>query len=291
MARGPRVAAAREAGTIAPGTLSALLAELARAPEEPSQETGPVRGMAIGRFELVRELGRGGFGVVWEARDRELDRSVALKLLRPGTKAELREERLRREADAAARLSHDNIVAIHDIGISEYGAYLVLELLRGKTLAQRLEEGPIAVQDAVRIAADVAKGVAHAHARGVVHRDLKPGNVFLCDDGRVKVLDFGLAHAFGQPRQPGGTPAYMAPEQWRDAPEDERTDVFALGAILYRMLANALPFAGERETVGNRRAPALEIPNAPGLGALVARTLEKDPVKRPRDAGEVLREL
>jgi tetratricopeptide (TPR) repeat protein len=276
---------------MAPGSLSALLAELARAPEEPSQEAGPVRGTAIGRFELVRELGRGGFGVVWEARDRELDRSVALKLLRPGKKAELREERLRREADAAARLSHDNIVAIHDIGISEYGAYLVLELLRGKTLAKRLEEGPIALRDALRIVADVAKGVAHAHARGVVHRDLKPDNVFLCDDGRVKVLDFGLAHAFGQPRQPGGTPAYMAPEQWRNAPEDERTDVFALGAILYRMLANALPFAGERETVGSRRAPALEIPDAPGLGALVARTLEKDPVKRPRDAGEVLREL
>src|SRR6185295_19665607 len=116
------------------------------------------RGLAIGRFELIRELGRGGFGVVWEARDRELDRSVALKLLRPGKKSDLQDDRLRREAEAAARLSHDNIVAIHDVGRSEYGAYLVLELLRGKTLAQRLEEGPIAPRGAVWIAAEVAKG-------------------------------------------------------------------------------------------------------------------------------------
>ncbi len=260
--QGPRVAgdsttatdSQREAGSIAPGTLSALLAELARAPEERSEDPEPIPGTVIGRFELVRELGRGGFGVVWEARDRELDRSVALKLLRPGRKAELRGETLRREAEAVARLSHDNIVALHDVGKSERGPYLVLELLHGRTLAERLAEGPVALREALRIAVEVAKGMAYAHAEGVVHRDLTPGNVFLCDDGRVKLLDFGLAHAFGQQRQPGGTPAYMAPEQWRKAPEDERTDVFALGAILYRML-------------------------------------EKDPGKRPRDGSEVLREI
>src|SRR6266851_1930660 len=297
--QGPRVAgdsttatdSQREAGSIAPGTLSALLAELARAPEERSEDPEPIPGTVIGRFELVRELGRGGFGVVWEARDRELDRSVALKLLRPGRKAELRGETLRREAEAVARLSHDNIVALHDVGKSERGPYLVLELLHGRTLAERLAEGPVALREALRIAVEVAKGMAYAHAEGVVHRDLTPGNVFLCDDGRVKLLDFGLAHAFGQQRQPGGTPAYMAPEQWRKAPEDERTDVFALGAILYRMLANALPFDGEKETIGSRPAPALETPDAPELGTLVARMLEKDPVKRPRDGSEVLREI
>lgn len=281
----------REAVTVAPGKLSALLAELVRAPEHRSEAPGPIKGTVIGRFELVRELGHGGFGVVWEARDLELERSVALKLLRPGKKVELREETPRREAEAVARLSHDNIVALHDVGKSEDGLYLVLELLQGRTLADRLAEGPVSLRETLRIAVEVAKGMSYAHAQGVVHRDLTPGNIFLCDDGRVKMLDFGLAHAFGQRRQPGGTPAYMAPEQWREAPEDERTDVFALGTILYRMLADALPFDGEKATTGGRLAPTLEIPDAPELGTLVSRMLEKDPVKRPRDGSQVLRQI
>jgi serine/threonine protein kinase/Tfp pilus assembly protein PilF len=242
----------------------------------------------VGKFELLREIGRGGFGVVWEARDTELSRSVAFKAVRAG-RAGPQEDRLLREAEAAARLTHPNIVTLFDLGRSEHGPYLVLELLRGKTLEERLAQGRLAMREAVRIACEVAKGVAHAHARGVVHRDLKPANVFLCDDGQVKVLDLGLARAFGQRRQDGGTPAYMAPEQWQGAPEDERTDVFALGVLLFRLLADAPPFPddGGKAVQGPRRAPVLEVPELPALGQLVARMLEKSPVARPRDGAEV----
>ncbi len=275
---------------IKPGALTALLEELAATPHQaPSAAWDPVlrAGASVGRFELVREVGRGGFGVVWEARDHELGRNVAFKAVRSGARGGLREERLLKEAEAAARLSHPNIVTLYDAGRTEQGPYLVLELLRGETLDQRLERGPVPVGEAVRIGVEVARGVAHAHGQGVVHRDLKPANVFLCQDGQVKVLDFGLAHAFGQRRVDGGTPAYMAPEQSRGAPEDERTDVFALGLILYRMLAGALPFPTDRVQASRQ----LKVPELPGLAALVRRMLDQDPVGRPRDANEVLATL
>jgi len=279
-----------------PGALSALIAELVRAPEAGggwTKELSP--GDVIdGRFEIRRELGRGGFGVVYEARDLQLARSVAFKAVRAGEHAALREERLLREAESAARLSHPSIVTLHDVGRCALGPYLVLELLTGQTLGERLAHGPLSVREALRVAQRIADGLAHAHRQGVVHRDLTPGNVFLCADGQVKILDFGLAHAFGQRRADGGTPAYMASEQWRCAPEDERTDVFALGVMLHRALSGALPFPGDdggKAATGPRPAPALEVPEAPALGALVGRLLEKDPVRRPRDGGEVLAAL
>ena len=278
---------------VKPGALSALLLEIAEAPRaEAGGAWEPVLrpGAVVGRFELVRELGRGGFGVVWEARDRELGRSVAFKAVRAGGQAGVREERLLREAEAAARLSHPNIVTLYDVGRGEQGPFLVLELLNGRTLDERRAKGPIPAPEALRIAIEVARGVAHAHANGVVHRDLTPRNVFLCDDGQVKVLDFGMAHAFGQRRVDGGTRAYMAPEQARGAPEDERTDVFAFGVILHQMLSGELPSASQG---GKRARPAqkLEVPGAPSLGGLVARMLERDPLKRPRDGAEVLAAL
>ncbi len=286
----------REGQRVRPGALSALLAELVGGPaKEHGQRWDQVLrpGAVVGRFELVRELGRGGFGVVYEARDRDLGRSVAFKAVRAGDRPEPFEERLLREAEAAARLSHPNIVTLFDVGRSEHGPYLVLELLRGRTLAERMDQGPIAVRETLRIAVEVAKGLAHAHAHGVVHRDLSPANVFLCHDGQVKVLDLGMAHAFGHRKLEGGTPAYMAPEQWRGAPEDERTDVFALGVIVHHLLAHELPFPddGGRSTRGPLAAPELSVPDAPALGPLVSRMLEKDPVERPRDAGEVLSAL
>ena len=160
----------------------------------------------------------------------------------------------------------------------------MLELLRGETLAQRLEQGRLPFLEAIRIACEVSKGLAHAHARGVVHRDLSPGNVFLCADGQVKILDLGLSCAFGHRGLPGGTLAYMAPEQRRGAPEDERTDVFALGALIYRMVAGDLPFP---EGALVKPAPALDTPANTAVGELVVRMLELDPVRRPRDAGPV----
>ena len=277
---------------VRPGALTELLAEIARAP--PPEDAGQpllIAGSVVGRFEMLREIGRGAFGVVWEARDLELGRSVAFKLVRAGGRAELREQRLLLEAEAAARLAHPNIVTLHDVGRSEHGPFLVLELLRGETLDARLERERLPASECVRIAIEIARGLAHAHAEGVAHRDLKPGNVFLCEDGRVKVLDFGMAHAFGRRKIEGGTPAYMAPEQRNGAPEDERSDVFALGVMLHRMLSGALPSSPQRRPGGPRAAPELRIAAAPALGSLVARMLERDPRKRPRDGGQVLEAL
>jgi serine/threonine-protein kinase len=278
------------------GSISALLTELARGPEEGlggGWDRWLQPGVVVGRFELVREVGRGGFGVVWEARDRELGRAVAFKAVRAGNRAAMREELLLHEAEAAARLSHPNIVTLHDLGRSEHGPYLVLELLRGQTLAERVAQGPVPAREALRIATEIAKGLAHAHAAGVVHRDLKPANVILCHDGQVKVLDFGLAHAFGRRAVSGGTPGYMAPEQREGAPEDERTDVFALGVMLHRMLSGALPFPDDsgKTRTAPQPAPLLDVPDAPELGPLVARMLATNPADRPRNGAEVLEEL
>ena len=271
--------------------MSTLLAELARGPQEDlggNWEAWLHSGAMIGRFELVRELGRGGFGIVWEARDRELRRGVAFKAVRAGDRASLREEALAHEAEAVAQLAHPNLVTIYDVGRCEHGPYLVLELLRGRPLSEQLEQGRLPVRDALHLATEIAKGLAHAHAAGVVHRDLKPANVLICEDGQVKVLDFGLAHAFGRKRITGGTPAFMAPEQWEDAPEDERTDIFALGVILYWSLSGELPFAGKSS---ESTAPQLEVPDLPELGELVAQMLATSPVDRPRNGAAALASL
>src|SRR5690242_11491217 len=157
---------APRAGHPPPGALSALLKELvgpARGASGSAWESALKPGAVIGRFQLVRELGRGGFGVVYEARDTVLRRSVAFKAVKAGRHPASGEERLLGEAEAAARLAHPNIVTLHDVGSTEHGPYLVLELLRGRTLAQRLEQGPLTLREALRIAVDVAKGLAHAH--------------------------------------------------------------------------------------------------------------------------------
>jgi len=276
--------------------LTALLREMVATPVE-SSGTGwkewLAKGAVVGRFELIREIGRGGFGVVWEARDRMLGRRVAFKAVRAGIRAAAREERLVAEAEAAAQLSHPNLVTLHDVGSTEQGPYLVYELLAGETLEERLRRGPMPSREAVGVAVEIARGVAHAHGRGVFHRDLKPANVMLCADGQVKVLDFGLAHAFGWHYAAGGTPAYMAPEQQCGGPEDQRADVFSMGSILYRMLAGRVPFPagadGQRDL--GRRPEALEVPGATGLGGLVDRMLQVEPEKRPRDGAEVFQAL
>ena len=190
----------------APGALTALLLELAAVPpvpELPRPTLSP--GTMVGRFEVVRQIARGAFGDVYEARDQELGRSVALKLIQPG-RDRAREALSAREAEAVARLSHPNLVTLFDAGRWAGGPYLVFELLRGRTLERRLLDGPLPVREAVHVAVEVARGLAHAHADGVVHRDLKPANVFLAEDGKVKILDFGLAHALGWRRVSGGTP-------------------------------------------------------------------------------------
>ena len=278
---------------LAPGALTALLQEVAAAPEQREAEAVPLApGTVLGRFEIIRELGRGGFGVVYEARDRDLGRQVAVKVVRPGRITE-EEGKVSREAEAIARLAHPNLITLHEVGRSEHGPFLVFELLRGKTLDLRIEEGPLPVQEAVHIATEVARGLAHAHAEGVIHRDLKPANVFVTNKGQVKILDFGMAHAFGRRRLSGGTPAYMAPEQWEDDPEDERTDVFALGVMLYRMLTGEYPFPEGQGKWSSEAATLrkLDVPGAPELADLVERMLDRTPKGRPRDGTAVLAAL
>ncbi len=271
--------------------MSALLEELAEAPEvRPGSGIGP--GTVIGaRFEVLRELGRGGFGVVFEARDRELGRLVAVKVVRP--RRGLDQGMLRAEAEAAAALHHPNIVTVHDLGNAGGEGWLVLELLRGETLEERLRRGALPGPEALRVATEIARGLAHAHHAGVLHRDLKPSNVFLCDDGAVKILDFGLSRVFGSGSGPeGGTPAYMAPEQWRREEEDERTDVFALGVMFHEMLTGNRPFAVEAgRSTALDDGPVPELPSgsaARHVRALVRRCMSRSRDDRPRDGAAVL---
>ncbi len=281
-----------------PGSLSRLLLELAEIPRvdlPPELEVGLRPGTPVGRFIIEREIGRGGFGVVYAALDPELGRSVALKLLKPGSgPARKGGEWLRREAEAVARLGHANIVTLHDFGRGPGGAYLVFELLRGETLSARLRRGPLPVEELVKVALAVARALAHAHDEKVLHRDLKPANIFLCDHGAVKVLDFGIAHLFeNDGPSTGGTPAYMAPEQWWEETGDARSDLFALGVLLHEMLTGTLPFgkAGVGKeaprlasTVPRDRAPAR-------LRALTAALTQLDPAARPPSAHPVVAEL
>jgi eukaryotic-like serine/threonine-protein kinase len=272
--------------------LTRLLEDLARTPDAEPGETWQkslAPGDVVGRFELVGEAGRGGFGVVYEARDLELGRSVAFKVLRPGralTPAQV--AGLRREAEAAARLNHASIVTVHDFGTCASGPYVIMELLRGEPLSQRLDRAPVDAVEAVRIARDVAAALVHAHGAGVIHRDLKPGNVFLREDGAVKVLDFGLARLLGATGVLGGTPGYMAPEQGRGE-EDARSDLYGLGALLFRMLAGEAPpddgpsrFRAIRACTGPKKA------FPPPVGALLEELLAQGPAARPASAREAL---
>ncbi len=298
---GEPLADADELGDVS-AELSAVLAELARTPEvdvdvSSGWTPGLKPGDVVGKFELLCELGRGGFGVVYEALDRELGRAVAFKAVRPGRRITGRSEQwLQAEAEAVARLNHPNIVTLHDFGRGPSGPYLIFELLRGQTLQERLRAGALPFADAVGIGVNVAGVLAHAHRAGVVHRDLKPANVFLCESGNVKVLDFGLAFLFGRGGPvSGGTPAYMAPEQWRSEPGDERTDLFALGVLLHQMIAGTVPYRvekGHSEALDPGPPPQIHKDRAPKrLRQLVAKLIEKDPAARPRSAQEVLEEL
>jgi serine/threonine protein kinase len=271
-----------------PGALTNLLAQLAAAPEGDaaawSRELKP--GEELDRFEVIRELGRGGFGAVYEAQDRELGRRVALKTLRPGrARDEWADEQLQEEARAAAALSHPGIVTLFEACTCDRGPYLVMELLRGETLEERLARGPLPVAEAVEVGLQVARALAHVHEHGLVHRDVKPGNLFLGDDGRVKLLDLGLAHLLGSPSSTGGTPAYVAPEQWRGEQVDGRADVFALGAVLFELCTGRRAF--EVQAGGGAAqapAPALDVRAPRGLSRLVARCLDQDPAARPTAA-------
>src|SRR5499426_3665651 len=208
----------------------------------------------LGRFKVVRLLAAGGMGEVYLGEHEELGSKVALKLLPSpnGADAAAVRERFRREAKLTAAIAHPGVVQVLDLAADQGRLYLVLELVDGRSLRSRLREGPVPVAEAVRIAAAAADVLGAAHRHGVVHRDVKPENVMLCADGRVRVLDFGIARAL-QDQEPLtrtgellGTPEYMAPEQLLDeaGAVDARTDVHALAVLCYELLTARSPFAG-----------------------------------------------
>ncbi len=269
-------------------------------------------GSRLGPYQVTSPLGAGGMGEVYRARDLRLGRDVAIKILpahRSGDPERLR--RFEQEARAAAALNHSNVLSLHDVGSENGVPYAVFELLEGRTLAQRLETGPLPVRKAVDYAVQICRGLAAAHARGVVHRDLKPDNVFLTADGQIKILDFGLAKltrpaeripagGIGSrtPTEPGllmGTVGYVAPEQARGRPADARSDIFSVGAILYEMLAGRPPFAGETpvDTLAatlTQDPPEMTggfQPVPPALDRVVRRCLERSPEERFQSARDL----
>jgi eukaryotic-like serine/threonine-protein kinase len=250
------------------------------------------------RYRLEQRIATGGMGEVWEARDLELDRLVALKLL--GTEAD--PARFEREAHAAAALSHPNVTQLFDYGAWEGRPYMVLELLPGGTLEDMLRDGrPLPDPETGRIAREVAAGLAHAHSRGLIHRDLKPANVLFDADGRAKIADFGIARmgGAGTLTEAGtmlGTAAYISPEQGGGEPATAASDVYSFGVILFRMLTGRLPFEAEQpfELVGmHRNVPPPPVaslrPDAPPeLARLADAALAKDPSARPPDGSALV---
>lgn len=248
----------------------------------------------LGPYEVQSVIGRGGMGVVLKAFDPALRRTVAVKVLAPewASHAQAR-ERFGREARAAAQVRHDNVIAIHAVDEADGLPYLVMEYVPGVSLQQRLDrDGPLGVEEILQIGAQVAAGLAAAHAQELIHRDIKPANILLDEDGNVKLTDFGLARAVDDTSltQTGviaGTPQYMAPEQARGAPLDHRADLFSLGSVLYAMCTGRPPFRGP-STVAVLKRVCEETPRAvrdhnPEIPDWLVEIIDKLHAKRPRD--------
>jgi serine/threonine protein kinase len=275
-------------------------------------------GQVLSHYRLTEKIGEGGMGVVWKARDTTLDRDVAIKVL-PDAFAEdqKRLARFQREAKTLAALNHPNIAAIHGLEESDGLRFLVMELVPGESLAQRLARGPIPLEELLELCRQIAEALEAAHERGIIHRDLKPGNIKITPEGKVKVLDFGLAKALVTEPASGdpsvsptmtstgthdgmivGTAAYMSPEQARGKAVDKKTDIWAFGCVLFEMLTARRPFEGE--TVTDILARVLQSdPNWELLPAstpwrirnLAVRCLQKEVGKRLHDIADARIEI
>lgn len=266
----------------------------------------------LGHYRILQVLGRGGMGVVYQAEDEQLSRTVAIKAMLPGRSDGTARQRFLREARAAAALKHDHVVTIYQVGEDQGIPFIAMEFLAGESLEQRLErEGALPPVEVIRIAREIALALAAAHERGMIHRDIKPGNIWLEGaQGRVKVLDFGLARTAGaagnadeqQLTQAGtiiGTPAYMAPEQASGRDVDPRSDLFSLGCVLYRLATGRSAFQG-RDLISTLLNLTTTEPAAPHsireeipvpLSQFILRLLAKDPIDRPQTAKEVVQVL
>jgi serine/threonine protein kinase len=248
------------------GVIDALIADAARAfTADRLDETPVTPGMNLGPYRVESALGAGGMGTVYRARDTRLDRTVALKILAPGRIVDPAWKlRFQREARAASLLSHPNIVTLYDIATEDGIDFLVFEHVTGKTLKELIPPSGLPLEAALGLAAQIANGLAAAHAAGIVHRDIKPANVIVTEESRAKILDFGLAKLQAPSLIAGletghtasgiimGTVTYMSPERVAGRAVDHRTDIFSLGILLYEMLCGARPFTGPQAGILRR---------------------------------------
>jgi serine/threonine protein kinase/Tol biopolymer transport system component len=262
-------------------------------------------GITVGHYRVLERLGGGGMGVVYRAEDTKLGRMVALKFLPPElTRDDEARKRFLREARSASQLDHSNICTVYEIGEADGKTWIAMAYYDGETLKRRIERGPVAVDEALTIAGQIARGLGKAHASGIVHRDVKPANVMLTRDGVVKILDFGLAKLAGgtsitNASQTLGTLAWMAPEQLLAEPVGPQADLWALGVVLFELLTGERPFGGELAqavafSILNeqpRSLAALRPDAPPGLDRIVRKLLRKDPLQRYQGADEVIAEL
>lgn len=258
-------------------------------------------GKTVRHYRILEKLGQGGMAVVYKAEDTKLRRTVALKFLRPGITTDPNASaRLTQEAQAAAALDHPNICSVYDIDEAEGQTYIAMAYIDGQTLRQKVEKGPLGIGEAANIAWQVSEGLRKAHEQGVIHRDIKPGNIMVTEKGSVKITDFGLAKlSWGEDLTRTatvvGTVAYMSPEQASGRRVDHRTDIWALGCVLYEMLTGVRPFRGDYDqavTQAILKENPLPVSRSrrdcpPELEALVHKCLQKDPRNRFSDAASL----